>query len=126
MRELTLREFIKEWDVDNAIVRLREKELIKLLDEDESGKRFLVRGRFETLLHQFPRVFLEDAETGEVVLFQGDELLHIRIKDWKKARRHFIYFILEERWDEDNNCDWYVKGTMMYLGNSLRLTKPRG
>jgi len=119
MRELTLREFIKEWDVDNAIVTLREKELIKLLDE--LGERFLVRGRFETLLHQFPRVFLEDAETGEVVLFQGDELLHIRIKDWKKARRRFIYFILEERWDEDyKNCDWYV------IGNSLRLTKPRG
>ncbi len=122
MRELTLREFIKEWDVDNAIVTLREKELIKLLDE--LGERFLVRGRFETLLHQFPRVFLEDAETGEVVLFQGDELLHtskpVRIKDWKKARRRFIYFILEERWDEDyNNCDWYVVG-------KLKLTKPRG
>jgi len=122
MREVSLREFISMWDVREYSIRLVRLQSVKVLDEE--GTRFLVRGRFEDLLKELPRAFVGDVKDGVLVLFRGEgdneELLHLRIKNWEKVRRQYVYFVIEEVWDENlDNAEWIIRG-------SFRLTKPRG
>jgi len=122
MRVISLREFVKNWDVEGAIVLLSKTKPIKMLDE--LGEHLLVRVKFERALEMLPKAFIDYIE-NTAILFIGsgdnEEMVMLSPKEWiMNKRRRCVYFEIEQKWDEHNwDCNWYVKGR-------IRLTKPRG
>lgn len=116
MRRITLKEFVREWrkDLEGRPVPLNSVRLVKMLDE--TGERFLVRARFEEMLKELRRSYIDDVPA----LLYRDDVIKLNAKDWERAKKKFLYFEIEHRWTNDHmDCDWYIV-------SPLKLTKPRG